>query len=69
MNVKASEMMLLEKQLMKAIKNKEFILHYQPYWDITTKKMVGMEALVRWQSRDKGLVPPGKFIPCLRTRE
>ena len=65
MNVTASEMMLLEKQLMKAIKNEEFILHYQPYWDITTKKMVGMEALVRWQSKDKGLVPPGKFIPVL----
>ena len=65
MNVKASEMMLLEKQLVKAIKNEEFILHYQPYWDITTKKMVGMEALVRWQSKDKGLVPPGKFIPVL----
>ena len=65
MNVTASEMMLLEKQLIKAIKNEEFILHYQPYWDITTKKMVGMEALIRWQSKDKGLVPPGKFIPVL----
>jgi diguanylate cyclase (GGDEF)-like protein/PAS domain S-box-containing protein len=65
MNVEAVERMLLEKQLMKAIKDKEFILHYQPYWDITTKKMVGMEALVRWQSKDKGLVPPGKFIPVL----
>ncbi|MFA6055009.1 MAG: EAL domain-containing protein [Thermodesulfovibrionales bacterium] len=65
MNVEASEMMLLEKQLTKAIKDEEFILHYQPYWDINTKKMVGMEALVRWQSQDKGLVPPGKFIPVL----
>ncbi len=65
MNVEASERMLLEKQLAKAVKDKEFILHYQPYWDITTKKMVGMEALVRWQSKDKGLVPPGKFIPVL----
>jgi len=65
MNVMASEIMLLEKQLVTAIKNEEFILHYQPYWDITTKKMVGMEALIRWQSKDKGLVPPGKFIPVL----
>jgi diguanylate cyclase (GGDEF)-like protein/PAS domain S-box-containing protein len=65
MIVIATELMLLEKQLMKAIKDKEFILYYQPYWDITTKKMVGMEALVRWQSQDKGLVPPGKFIPVL----
>jgi diguanylate cyclase (GGDEF)-like protein/PAS domain S-box-containing protein len=65
MTVTASEIMLLEKQLITAIKNDEFILHYQPYWDITTRKMVGMEALVRWQSKDKGLVPPGKFIPIL----
>jgi diguanylate cyclase (GGDEF)-like protein len=65
MNTTASELMLLEKQLVTAIKNEEFILHYQPYWDITTKKMVGMEALVRWRSQDKGLVPPGKFIPVL----
>jgi diguanylate cyclase (GGDEF)-like protein/PAS domain S-box-containing protein len=65
MTVTAAEVLLLEKQLMEAIKNEEFILHYQPYWDITTKKMVGMEALVRWQSQDKGLVPPGKFIPVL----
>ena len=65
MNVIAAEIMLLERQLVTAIKNEEFILHYQPYWDINTKKMVGMEALVRWQSKDKGLVPPGKFIPIL----
>ena len=65
MNVMASEFMLMEKQLGNAIKNKEFVLHYQPYWDINTKKMVGMEALIRWQSKDKGLVPPGKFIPVL----
>ena len=65
LNIKASELILMEKGLHKAITNEEFILHYQPYWDITTKKMVGMEALVRWQSKDKGLVPPGKFIPVL----
>ena len=65
MNAEASEKMLLEKQLAKAQENEEFILHYQPYWDINTKKLVGMEALIRWQSKDKGLVPPGKFIPVL----
>jgi diguanylate cyclase (GGDEF)-like protein len=65
MIVTATEIMLLEKELVTAIKNEEFILHYQPYWDIATKKMAGMEALVRWQSRNKGLVPPGKFIPVL----
>jgi diguanylate cyclase (GGDEF)-like protein len=65
LNVKASEFLLMEKNLHNAIKNEEFLLHYQPYWDINTQKMVGMEALIRWQSRDQGLVNPGKFIPVL----
>ncbi len=65
LNIKASQLILMEKGLHRAITNEEFILHYQPYWDITTKKMVGMEALVRWQSPNDGLVPPGKFIPIL----
>jgi diguanylate cyclase (GGDEF)-like protein len=65
MDVKAAEFVLMEKDLFNALKNEEFVLYYQPYWDIETKKMVGMEALVRWQSKDKGLVPPGKFIPVL----
>jgi EAL domain-containing protein (putative c-di-GMP-specific phosphodiesterase class I) len=65
MNKKASELILMERQLINALKNDEFILHYQPYWDINTKKITGMEALIRWQSSDKGLVPPGKFIPIL----
>jgi diguanylate cyclase (GGDEF)-like protein/PAS domain S-box-containing protein len=65
MNVKASELLELEKNLLNAIKENEFILHYQPYWDINTKKITGMEALIRWQSKDKGLMPPGSFIPVL----
>ena len=65
LNIKASEFFLMEKNLYNAIKNEEFLLHYQPYWDINTQKMVGMEALVRWQSKDMGLVSPGKFIPIL----
>jgi diguanylate cyclase (GGDEF)-like protein/PAS domain S-box-containing protein len=65
LNVKASEFLLMEKNLYNAIQNEEFLLHYQPYWDINTQKMVGIEALIRWQSKDNGLVPPGKFIPVL----
>ncbi len=62
-NIKASEFILMEKNLCNAIQNEEFILHYQPYWDIITKKMVGMEALVRWQSKDKGLSASGEVYP------
>src|SRR4030042_7150048 len=65
MNVKASELLELEKNLLNAFTNDEFILHYQPYWDIKTKNIIGMEALIRWQSKDKGLIPPGRFIPVL----
>jgi EAL domain-containing protein (putative c-di-GMP-specific phosphodiesterase class I) len=65
MNKKASEFVLMEGNLFNALKNEEFILYYQPYWEINTKKIVGMEALLRWQSKDLGLVSPGKFIPVL----
>jgi diguanylate cyclase (GGDEF)-like protein/PAS domain S-box-containing protein len=65
MNEKASEFVLMEEHLLKALKNEEFILYYQPYWEINTKKLAGMEALLRWQSKDLGLVLPGRFIPVL----
>ncbi len=55
----------MEKDLFNAIQNEEFLLYYQPYWDIDTKKIVGMEALIRWQSPEFGSVSPGKFIPVL----
>jgi diguanylate cyclase (GGDEF)-like protein len=69
MKVMASDALLLEKQLVAAIKNGEFILHYQPYWNVTPKNMAGLEALIMWQSKDKGLVPPEKFIPMLEDTE
>jgi len=62
---KASEMLMMERRLFNALKHKEFVLYYQPYVDTDTKRMVGMEALIRWRSPDQGLVPPGKFIPIL----
>lgn len=64
MNTAASEFISMEKQLKDALINGEFVLHYQPYWDCMTGKMTGMEALIRWNSRD-GLIAPGKFIPVL----
>jgi diguanylate cyclase (GGDEF)-like protein/PAS domain S-box-containing protein len=65
LNIKASEFISMEKSLYNAIKNKEFFLHYQPYWDINAQKMMGMEALIRYQSKDQEMVSPGKFIPVL----
>jgi diguanylate cyclase (GGDEF)-like protein/PAS domain S-box-containing protein len=65
LNIRASEFISMEKKLYNAIKNEEFLLHYQPYYDINTQKLLGIEALIRWQSEDMGLVSPGKFIPVL----
>jgi diguanylate cyclase (GGDEF)-like protein/PAS domain S-box-containing protein len=65
MDNKASELLMMEKRLLNALKKKEFVLYYQPYVDANTKRIVGMEALIRWNSPGQGLVPPGKFIPIL----
>ncbi len=65
MNAAASEFIIMDKYLKNALKNGEFVLYYQPYWDCHTSKMVGMEALIRWQSKDHGLILPAKFIPVL----
>lgn len=48
-----------------ALKNREFILHYQPKCNLKTSQMVGLEALVRWQHPTRGLVYPGEFIPLM----
>ncbi|WCK53170.1 EAL domain-containing protein [Aneurinibacillus sp. Ricciae_BoGa-3] len=55
--------MALESNLRKAITNQELALFYQPKLDIKTKRVTGMEALVRWQHPDVGMIPPVKFIP------
>ncbi len=63
MNIDAQEQLQLQGQLRNAVKNQEFILHYQPQIDIASGHIVGTEALVRWQHPELGLIPPGKFIP------
>jgi len=62
MNIDAQEQLHLQGQLRNAVKNQEFLLHYQPQFDIGTGRMIGAEALVRWQHPELGLVSPGRFI-------
>jgi len=63
MNEKVSEKLELENKLRKAIKNREFIVYYQPQIDIKTMQVRGVEALVRWNHPTEGIIQPAKFIP------
>ena len=65
MNERVAEKMELENKLRQALEKDEFVLHYQPKVDTETRSIVGVEALIRWQSPELGLVPPMKFIPLL----
>ena len=62
MNEKIQNQIKLEKELRNAIKNNELILHYQPIVETKSKKIIGVEALVRWNHPTKGLLFPDKFI-------
>ncbi len=62
MNVKIVEHMKIEGELKSAVKNEEFIICYQPQVDILSNKIVGFEALVRWEHPKFGLTSPGYFI-------
>jgi diguanylate cyclase (GGDEF)-like protein len=57
------ERVTIEKELRDAIDNEEFLVYYQHQVDGTTDKLIGMEALVRWEHPTMGLVSPAKFIP------
>jgi diguanylate cyclase len=50
-------------ELRRALEQRQLLLHYQPKVDAHTGRVLGVEALVRWQHPDHGLVPPGEFIP------
>ncbi len=62
-DVLASELLDLENRLHRALERGEFILNYQPKVNIKTGEIKGMEALVRWNHPELGLVSPAKFIP------
>ncbi|MBD2730212.1 EAL domain-containing protein [Nostoc sp. FACHB-892] len=63
MYAQATELMQLEMDLRHAIEHQEFIIHYQPIILLETYKVIGFEALVRWQHPQHGFVSPDKFIP------
>jgi diguanylate cyclase (GGDEF)-like protein/PAS domain S-box-containing protein len=63
MNVQVAARLNLENSLRLALEKKELYLVYQPQMDIGTGRITGLEALLRWQSPELGLVPPAEFIP------
>lgn len=56
-------------ELKEAFKNKEFILYYQPQIDTITNKVCGMEALLRWNNKEKGILSPDKFLNLIEDFE
>ena len=63
MNAKLQERLNLERELHKALKRGELLLHYQPRVDLHSGRMIAVEALLRWQSSTLGFISPAKFIP------
>ncbi|WP_243840626.1 EAL domain-containing protein [Paenisporosarcina antarctica] len=63
MNEESMKKLTLETELELAIKNDDLVLHYQPQIDLQTNQIIGMEALLRWNHPQLGLIPPSDFIP------
>ena len=63
MNHSAVQRQLVESSLRRALKHREFFLHYQPQVEFSSGEITGAEALIRWQNPDLGLVSPAQFVP------
>ncbi len=60
-----AERLSMETRLRRALEKREFVLHYQPKVDADTRQLQGVEALLRWENPELGLMPPAKFIPLM----
>jgi len=63
MNRNAYDRHLLEHKLRRAIEEEQFEVYYQPQWDMGSRTLIGLEALVRWMDPDEGMISPARFIP------
>lgn len=63
LNVMTQERLSLGNKLTKALERQEFLLHYQPQIDLLSGRLIGLEALIRWQDAEQGLILPAQFIP------
>jgi len=62
MNTATLERLMMESSLRRALRSKEFVLHYQPLVSLQSGLIIGVEALLRWQHPDLGLIMPDRFI-------
>lgn len=65
MNTRVAEALGMEGRLREALERGQFVLHYQPKRCLASGALAGAEALIRWNDPERGLVPPGLFIPIL----
>ena len=65
MNVGVSEIVFMERRLVDALRKQEYVLNYQPYCYLSSGRVAGTEALLKWRNEEFGLVSPVKFIPML----
>lgn len=63
MNARAKDVLEITTGLRHALEQEQFVLHYQPRVNTKTGEVCGVEALIRWQHPERGLIPPGRFIP------
>ncbi|QKI89861.1 GGDEF and EAL domain-containing protein [Thiomicrorhabdus xiamenensis] len=63
MTEEAFDRLNMEANIRSGIQNDEFVVYYQPQIDFSNRKIIGMEALVRWNHPELGFIPPAKFIP------
>ena len=67
LNTKLAQREELEVGLRHALVRNEFVLHYQPRIDLASNRLIGLEALLRWQHPRFGMLPPGRFLPILES--
>jgi diguanylate cyclase (GGDEF)-like protein/PAS domain S-box-containing protein len=65
LNARVAEKLTLENKLRQALEHEQLVLHYQPKINLNTNQIEGLEALMRWNDPETGLVPPWQFIPLL----
>jgi diguanylate cyclase (GGDEF)-like protein/PAS domain S-box-containing protein len=65
MNARIAERLYFESRLLKALNERQFVLHYQTKVDLATRQIRGLEALIRWNDPEEGLVLPDNFVPLL----